>query len=101
MELTTETTDGTTEIALSGELTYEDTDQFDSLLNDLERGQSNACIVRFNDLQMIDSSGLRMLLLLHDVAKKKKMNLEFAGAHGDVRERIEFARFQTIVTVRD
>lgn len=101
MELVTQTNNGTTEIALSGELTYEDTDQFDDLLTELEGTQALACIVRFDDLQMIDSSGLRMLLLLHDTAKKNNMDLEFAGAKGDVRERIEFARFQTIVTIRD
>ncbi len=88
-------------IQLSGRLTFTDSQAFDNVLNAMENSNLGKCVFDFRDLEFIDSSGLSMLLLARDVAGTRNMDLIFRAARGEVKDRLDFARFNTIVAIEE
>lgn len=84
---------------LEGELTFSDSEKFGDVLQKLEDAPCNACEVDFKGLTFIDSAGLRMLLLLHNLSKNNGFNLSFVAPTGDVRDRLLGVKFDTIVSM--
>ena len=93
------TKDGTIRITLAGQLIFSDTAPFADVLGQLKAAAASTCTVDLTRLEHIDSSGLRMLLLVHDACRDGNISLIFAGADGQVREMLLHSRFDTIVTI--
>ena len=86
-------------IVLANDLSLHDTDRFAEVLNKAQNSNTNRCQVDFSRLDQIDSSGLRMLLLLYGVCRKIGSALSFHSAGGQVRDMLINSRFETIVPV--
>jgi anti-anti-sigma factor len=88
-------------IELGGELTFSDTNAFVSILQQVKEAGLALCAVDLVGLRFIDSSGLRMLLLLHDACKECNGRVELNRSAGQVREMLLHSRFDTIVQMND
>ena len=88
-------------IELGGELTFGDTNAFASVIQQVRDTALRLCEVDLGGLHLIDSSGLRMLLLLHDASKQCDGRVELNRADGQVREMLLHSRFDTIVTMNE
>ena len=86
-------------VTLKERLIYSDTVEFSPLLEQVRHHGKPACVVDLQQLEHIDSSGLRMLLLLHDVCRDLGARLSFKTAEGQVRTMLMHSRFDTIVTI--
>ena len=94
-------TDDAVTIAIGGQLIYSDTSNFTEILKRVEETVGAACILDLAGLEHIDSSGLRMVLLLHDACKERGAALTIKFAKGHVREMLFHCRFETIVDIVD
>ena len=99
MQCSVETSDNNVTIHLKERLIYSDTTAFSPLLDQLRGLGKPGCTVDLQQLVHIDSSGLRMLLLLHDVCRDLGANLCFKTAPGQVHTMLMHSRFDTIVTI--
>ena len=88
-------------ITLKEKLIFSDTGKFAAVIQKVKDTELDGCFVALRELEHIDSSGLRMLLLLHDACKEKNCKLRVKGAQGQVKEMLLHCRFDTIVTLED
>ena len=88
-------------ITLKQRLIYSDTTAFSPILEQLRAHGLPACTVDLKELEHIDSSGLRMLLLVHDVCRDIKAKLVFKATSGTVHSMLMHSRFDTIVTIEN
>jgi anti-anti-sigma factor len=86
-------------IVLREQLIYSDTSKFSAVLQQVKGAAIDSCVVDLSGLDHIDSSGLRMLLLLHDACKECNAALTFSQARGQVRDMLLHSRFDTIVRI--
>ena len=86
-------------IALVGQLIYSDTAAFADVLQQAKTERPQTCLVDLGGLEYIDSSGLRMLLLIYGLCRDQGAQLTFAGAAGQVQEMLLHCRFETIVSI--
>lgn len=91
--------DGNLRIEILGEFTFGDTHAFAPILQQVRDGRFVMCDVDLDQLHLIDSSGLRMLLLLHDASKDGGGRVILRRSKGQVREMLLHSRFDTIVSV--
>ena len=91
--------DDQVEIALKTRLIYSDTAEFASVLEVVRQHGKPSCLVDLQELEHIDSSGLRMLLLLHDACRDLGSHLAFKTKEGQVRTMLMHSRFDTIVAI--
>ena len=99
MQSSITTADNHVTICLKERLIYSDTTAFSPLLDQLRSLGKSGCTVDLQQLEHIDSSGLRMLLLLHDVCRDLGSNLIFKTSAGQVHTMLMHSRFDTIVTI--
>jgi anti-sigma B factor antagonist len=88
-------------LTLKEKLIFSDTAKFAAIIQKVKDSDIDSCVVALRGLDHIDSSGLRMLLLLHDACKEKNTRLQVKGAQGQVKEMLLHCRFDTIVTLED
>lgn len=88
-------------LSVSDQLIYSDTAKFSSIIQKVKETELTSCVVELQRLDHIDSSGLRMLLLLHDACKEQGAKLRLAGSKGQVKEMLLHCRFETIVQMDD
>jgi anti-anti-sigma factor len=93
--------EGRITIQVSGQLIFSDTAAFADILQQLRSGTPKSCVVDLSELERIDSSGLRMLLLVHDVCRESEAELQFYRVKGQVRDMLLHSRFDTIVPLVD
>ena len=65
------------------------------------RARPTALIVSLEGLQFLDSSGLRMLLLLHRNATRLRVPIRFVRPQGAVRRTLDFARALDYLGITD
>jgi len=99
MQCSVTTTDDHVTITLKQRLIFSDTAAFSPILDQVKNHGFPECTVDLQGLDHIDSSGLRMLLLLHDVCRDIGANLTFKKAQGQVQTMLMHSRFDTIVTI--
>lgn len=90
---------GTLTITIAGQLIFSDTAPFAGILGQIRKAGVGSCLVDLSRLDHIDSSGLRMLLLVYDACRAAGAMLEFRGSKGQVRDMLLHCRFETIVTI--
>ena len=84
------------EISLSGRLTYTDLPQFERIVSNLAGQAASGYIYDLANLEFIDSSGLGMLLVARDIAKRAGRSIRLRGAHGRVKRELELSRFDSL-----
>jgi anti-anti-sigma factor len=99
MQLDIKILDKDVNIQIKEQLIYSDTAQFSSVIQKIKEADAKKCSVDLHMLDHIDSSGLRMLLLLYDACKDKNAALSLSGAKGQVKEMLLHCRFDTIVAM--
>ena len=87
-------------VSLKGSLIFTDTPHFSVVLDDLQKDGIDKCVMDLRGLDHIDSSGLRMMLLVHDVCRDKGRALTFLVVAGFVYNTLLHFKFDTIVDIR-
>ncbi len=101
MQCSVTTSDDSVNLTFSKRLIYSDTAGFAPLLEQVKKHGLPNCAVDLKELEHIDSSGLRMLLLLHDVCRDIGAQLVFKTTQGQVHTMLMHSRFDTIVTIEN
>lgn len=101
MQYSTEQNGDEFTVRLKGRLTFSDGDTFDQILSILENDAITSCVVDFGELEFIDSSGLSMLLLAREITQSRNIKLAFRHARGEVKDRLDFTRFGSIVEIEE
>lgn len=80
------------EIELEGRFTFQDTHSFHRMLMAIASPDSRSVIhVNVEKLDYIDSTGVHLLMMAHDLAKKNRRPLFFVNPRGQVSERLQEA----------
>lgn len=79
------------EARLSGRLTFTDYQAFRDLLKSFQEQPHPRQVIDLSALEFIDSSGLGMLLIALDEAKRANRTLVLRGPQGQVKRTIEIA----------
>ncbi|MCL2468927.1 MAG: STAS domain-containing protein [Alphaproteobacteria bacterium] len=88
-----------TMISFEGVLTFEDSEAIANLLSVLRKRLPSYKEVHLmvDKLDHIDASGLLMLMMAHDLAKKEHLSLVFVKPYGQVQEALlEAARYNKL-----
>ena len=93
--------EGSLTLSVAGSLTYVDGDKFQQVFAEIEAAAKPLCIVEMAELTFVDSFGLGLLVVLYDLAEKLSMRLVLRHAVGIVRERLNYTRFDSIVSLED
>ena len=88
-------------IRLSGRFDFTTRGQFLSQVEDaVANAQGEDIRVDLGQVEYIDSSGLGMLLMLRDKAKRYAKGVVLGGAHDMVKDIIMTAQFDKLFTIR-
>jgi anti-anti-sigma factor len=90
-----------TTLYFEGTLTFVDAEIFATALAELEGGGKRQWGIDLRGLDFIDSFGLGLLVVTFDRAEKRRVKLVLRGAKGVVRDRLDYTRFDTILTLED
>ncbi|NIZ03057.1 STAS domain-containing protein [Thalassospira lucentensis] len=101
MNYSTEQTDKTTIVTLSGRFTFGDHSSFRKLIEEIRAHESETQVLDISGVEFIDSAGLGMLLLARDEGEKARASVVLRGAQGQVKRMLEVARFDTLFILED
>ena len=93
--------DGVTRAVLRGDLDTSSAVVVERLLDDALRAGPSALSVSLEGLGFLDSSGLRMLLLLQRNAQRLGVPISFARPQGAVRRTLDFAKALDYLGITD
>jgi anti-anti-sigma factor len=88
-------------LSLKGSLTFVDGEIFKNAIAEIQTNWKAQCIVEMGELDFVDSFGLGLFVVLYDLANDLKMHLVLRRPTGVVRERLNYTRFDTIVSIED
>ena len=99
---TSEIKDGK-EIFISGSFTFRDHDTFFEIVALIKSNDSSIKRIVFNmeNCDFIDSAGLGMLVIAHDEATARHIELVIKNAKGKTKEVLYAARFDTLYKFED
>ena len=87
--------------ALSGDLETGSAWEVEKILDDELRSGASSMEVSLSGLGFVDSSGLRVFLLLQRNARRLGVPLRFVGPRGPVRRTLEFAKALDYLGIED
>ncbi|MBR9824867.1 MAG: STAS domain-containing protein [Alphaproteobacteria bacterium] len=87
------------EVRLSGTFTFDDQMIARDLMRELVADEATAIVYEVSNLTMIDSSGIGLILMLHDRLKKAGKTFEIRGANGAVDEALRHAKITELMPV--
>lgn len=83
-------------IDMEGHFTFSDSHAFHKMMSAINRNQSREQIeVNVANLKFIDATALRLLMMVHDAAKRAHSCLIFTGAQGQVLSKLSEAAQHT------
>jgi anti-anti-sigma factor len=88
-------------IILKGQLNYLDMAKFSTILPGIKTAKFSECVVDLSNLNSMDSTGLRILLLIIELCRSNGANLVFRKASGQVAELLMHSKFDTIVRLEE
>lgn len=94
MDYTIDAGAGTTEILLSGHLTFADHEKFRDVLTAISEAKGERTVLDLSALEFADSSGLGMFMIAHDAARKANKQFRIRGARNEVKRLMTLARFE-------
>jgi len=89
--------DGVYTAHLADKLTFADHSLFRKLLEDVKESKCAKCVFDLKDLNLIDSSGLGMIMIAIDEAKKNAWSLHVTGAVGPVKQLLQLSRLDQLL----
>ena len=85
-----------TVISLSGRLTYKDSQQFPGILDKVRQSPYEVDF-NFTALEMLDSTGMGLLLQAYDITKEKGLSLKISHPKAQIQKILTNACFDIIV----
>ncbi len=94
---------GGKEIFISGSFTFRDHDTFFEIVALIKSNDKSMKRMVFNmeNCDFIDSAGLGMLVIAHDEATARGIDLLIKNANGKTKEVLYAARFDTLYKIED
>ena len=93
-------TSDTTTIGLKGRMCFSDHALFREIIEAFDQPAGDHMILDMGGLEFLDSSGLGMLLIARDEAKKRQLELVIQKVPASVRRVMDMARFDRHFTIR-
>ena len=90
-----------TVVQITGSFTFRDHDTFFEIVSMIKTGYNKKMIFNLGECDFIDSAALGMLVIAHDEAVAKKVNLVIKGVQGKVKDVLYAARFDTLYEFED
>ncbi|EGF89987.1 STAS domain protein [Asticcacaulis biprosthecium C19] len=84
---------------LSGRMSFSDHGQFRKVLDGIRADGIKTCVLDVATLEAIDSSGLGMLMLAIEDARKGGWSLTVANAAGPVKQLLQLSRLDKMLKV--
>lgn len=88
------------QVGLKGRFTFSDNQAFRELLNNISTS-STTLELELAALEFIDSAGLGMLLLAHEMLQQRGGGIVLRTPRGQVQQMIDLSRFDRLFTVID
>ena len=85
------------EVKLKDRLTFADNAQFRKLIEDIKSAKAQTCVFDLSGLDMIDSSGLGMLMIAFDTSKTEGFELSVKSAHGPVKQLLALSKLDSLL----
>ena len=89
------------EVLISGSFTFRDHDTFFEIVSMIKTGYEKRVVLDMSECEFLDSAALGMLVIAHDEAVAKKVNLVIKGVQGKVKDVLYAARFDTLYEFED
>lgn len=89
------------EVLISGSFTFRDHDTFFEVVAMIKSGDEKRIVLNMADCDFLDSAALGMLVIAHDEAIAKKVDLSIKGPQGKVKDVLFAARFDTLYKIED
>ena len=89
------------EVLISGSFTFSDHDTFFEVVSMIKTGYEKRVVLNMSECEFLDSAALGMLVIAHDEAVAKKVNLVIKGVQGKVKDVLYAARFDTLYEFED
>lgn len=97
MDYTVTRNAGSMVIAMSGRLTFSDTQLFPKVVSEIQKADRGGCVFDLKDLTYIDSSGMSLFVHAYDAAREKSVELAIHSARGMVLEALNRAGFPKLL----
>ena len=91
---------GVTTVDIRGRLCFSDHALFREVIGAFDRPAGERLIFDLGALEFIDSSGLGMLIIARDEAKKRQLAFEIENVRAEVKRLMDMARFDRHFTIR-
>ena len=101
MEYTVQSSAASTDVLLSGRLTFADHEKFRNVIAVFDGPAGHQITFDLSGLEFVDSSGLGMFIIARDMAQKKNLQFSIRGARDDVKRVIQVAKFHKMFTIED
>ena len=88
------------EVAIRGRMCFSDHARFREVVGSFAGAPGQEVVFNLKELEFIDSSGLGMLIIARDEAKKKGMSLVIENTRSEVRRLMDMAHFERHFTFR-
>lgn len=85
------------EARLSGRLAFADNARFRKLIEEARDARPEICRLDASNLDMIDSSGLGMLMIAVEESRKSGFELSLVNAHGPVLKLLQLSRLDQVL----
>jgi anti-sigma B factor antagonist len=96
-----EQTQGTTTVRLAGEFDLSSETRFKEELGRVLDGDTRSFVIDLQDLEFIDSTGLRMLVQADAVARKDGVDFRVVCGNGQVREVLRVTGLDDLLRIED
>lgn len=92
---------GTIVVALSGRMELGRHKEFRTLTDTLEEIEATKIVLELSSLEFLDSSGLGMLIVLRNLAERRKLDFALRKPNETVRRILESAHFTELARIED
>lgn len=99
MDYSTATSGQVTNIKLTGQFTFSDTQKFKNILDLVTEGQVKSISLNFSDITFIDSASMGMLLLLRDECQARNISLNIHSPQGQVEKIFTISKFDQLFSI--
>ncbi|OFX13797.1 MAG: hypothetical protein A2516_07055 [Alphaproteobacteria bacterium RIFOXYD12_FULL_60_8] len=86
-------------VVLKGRFTFSDNEHFRQIINSLNETGGSRFVLDMSGLDFMDSAGLGMLLLAHEMADGKRIPLVLKGPKGEVKRMLDVSKFNEIIPI--
>lgn len=90
----------TIHIDMEGSFTFADSHTFHGMARAIKENKTRATVmIDITRLSLIDSTGIRLLMLVHDMVKRSHCSLIMKGPQGQVLARLKEAALYNVLTI--